>query len=138
MNRRQARELFGLIGRFGTLSTADGSGTVDSAIFGSGRWLDDDTLVLGLGDNRTLANLRENPKGVFLFFEPGETLLAWKGARLYLELVAMETSGARFDDIVAGVRVAAGRTAARGIRAAVTFRIREIRPIIDLGGHPPS
>jgi len=138
MDRQQMKELFNRVGRFGTLSTADSSGTVNSAIFGSGRLTDETTLVMGLGDNRTLANLRENPKGVFLFFEPGETLLAWKGARLYLELVNIETSGALFDEIVDGITLAAGKTAARGIKAAVTFRITEVRPVIDLAGKSMS
>jgi len=136
MNRQQMMDLFNRIGRFGTLSTSDDSGKVNSAIFGSGRLTDENTLVLGLGDNRTLTNLMENSKAVFMFFEPGETLLTWKGARLYLERVGIETGGTLFDTIVEDVSQTAGKMAARTIKAAVTFHILEVRPIIDLAGKP--
>ncbi|WP_432822343.1 pyridoxamine 5'-phosphate oxidase family protein [Trichloromonas sp.] len=133
MDRKRMRELFSRVGRFGTLSTADNAGRVNCAIFGSGRLTDEYTLILGLGGNRTLSNLKENPKAVFMFFEPGETLLAWKGARLYLDLAGIETSGAQFEEIVAEVTLTAGKMAASSIRAAATFKIDEVRPIIDLG-----
>jgi hypothetical protein len=112
-------------------------GKVDAAVFGSGRLTDDDTLVIGLGDNRTLTNLKENPTGVFMFFEPGATLSAWKGARLYVELVSIETGGVLFEEIINDVALKAGKMAAAGIRAAVTFKINEVRPVIDFGGKSP-
>ncbi len=134
MDRPQLMVFFNQPGRFGTLSTTDAAGSINSALFGSTRMTDESTLEMGLGANRSLANLKEHPQGVFLFFEPGATLLAWKGARLYLEVQEISAEGPRFDEIVRHVALTAGKMAARSIRAAVTFKITDVRPIIDLSG----
>jgi hypothetical protein len=42
-------EYFNKAPRIGTLSTADKSGNVDSAVFGSPRMTDEKTVVMGLG-----------------------------------------------------------------------------------------
>jgi len=61
------------------------AGYIDSAIFGSPRMTDEKTVVMGLGKNRTLTYLRQNPHAVWLIMEPGETIMEWKGIRLYLK-----------------------------------------------------
>ena len=82
------------------------------------------TLVFGLGDNRTLGNLKQNPQAVFLCFEQGTTVFDWQGARIYLEAVEIISQGSLFDDIVSETMQRAGRVAARSIRAVVVFTIR--------------
>ena len=48
-------EYFNRQPRLGTLSTADQNGKVDSAYFGSPRMIDEKTIFMGLGNNRTFA-----------------------------------------------------------------------------------
>jgi hypothetical protein len=131
MKRKELMELFNSPNRVGTLSTSDGKGKLNAGLFGSLRMVDEETVVMACGDNRSLANMRNNPKAVYLFFEPGTNPMDWKGARVYLEVVKMEGDGVLYDRLVEQVRAAAGDQAASGITAAITFRIENTRPIID-------
>ncbi|MEJ2169037.1 MAG: pyridoxamine 5'-phosphate oxidase family protein, partial [Desulfobacterales bacterium] len=119
--------------RLGTLSTADKSGKVNSAYFGSPRMVDEETVFMGLGNNRTFANLQENPKAVFMVMEPGKTIRDWKGVRIYVTMIDCQTSGEKLDQLKAGVAKHAGENAAKMMHAAVTFKIQEIRPLADFG-----
>ncbi len=132
MTIQQLTDFFAREDHSGVLSTADQKGNVNAAIFGSGRLLDEKTLVFGLGDNRTLGNLKQNPQAVFLCFEQGTTVFDWHGARIYLEAVEIISQGSLFDDIVSAIMQRAGRVAARSIRAVVVFTITGIRPLVDL------
>lgn len=126
-------EFFNKRPRLGTLSTADKNGKVNSAYFGSPQMIDEKTIVMGSGKNRTLSNLQENPQAVFLVMEPGKTLPEWKGVRLYVRMKECQTSGPRLDAIKAGIAQAAGESAAKIIHAAIVFEIEEIRPLADFG-----
>ncbi|MDI6718284.1 MAG: pyridoxamine 5'-phosphate oxidase family protein [Methanomicrobiales archaeon] len=119
--------------RIGTLSTASRDGKVDSAVFGSPRMVDERTVVMGLGKNRTLANLQENPRAVFLIMEPGQGIADWKGVRVYLTAREIATSGPSLDALRSNLAKAIGDQAARMIQAAVTFEVTEVRPLIDMG-----
>ncbi|HOB19061.1 MAG TPA: pyridoxamine 5'-phosphate oxidase family protein, partial [Candidatus Methanoculleus thermohydrogenotrophicum] len=72
--------------RIGILSTANREGKVNAALFGSPRMVDEKTVVMGLGKNRTLEYLQQNPYAVYTILEPGKTLMDWKGLRVYLKL----------------------------------------------------
>jgi len=119
--------------RLGTLSTAGKDGKVNAAYFGSPRMIDEKTVVIGLGKNRTLTNLGENPHAVFMIMEPGKTITEWKGVRLYLRMRDCQTSGEKLEGIRDAIAKAAGKAAATMIQAAVTFEIYEIRPLADFG-----
>jgi hypothetical protein len=119
--------------RIGTLSTADKAGNVDSAIFGSPRMTDEKTVVMGLGKNRTLVNLQQNPHAVFLIMEPGATLMDWKGIRVYLKTQKIATSGPVLDNFKTQMAKVAGEEAAKMIYATVNFAVTEVRPLIDMG-----
>ena len=119
--------------RIGTLSTADKAGNIDSAVFGSPRMTDEKTVVMGLGKNRTLAHLQQNPHAVYLIMESGATLMDWKGVRVYLKAQTIATSGPVLDTFKAQMAKVAGEEAAKMIHAAVTFAITEVRPLIDMG-----
>jgi hypothetical protein len=119
--------------RIGTLSTADKAGNVDSAIFGSPRMTDEKTVVMGLGKNRTLANLQQNPHAVYLIMESGATLMDWKGIRVYLKAQKITTSGPVLDTFKAQMAKVAGEEAAKMIYATVNFEVSEVRPLIDMG-----
>jgi hypothetical protein len=119
--------------RIGTLSTADRAGTVDSGVFGSPRMTDEKTVVMGLGKNRTLANLQQNPHAVYLIMDSGATLLDWKGIRVYLKTKKIATSGPVLDTFKAQMAKVAGEEAAKMIFATVSFEVTEVRPLIDMG-----
>ena len=133
MNRNEVMELFNKRPRIGTLSTANQKGEVNVAVFGSPQMIDENTVVMGIGKNRSLANLKENPHAVFIVMEPGETVMDWKGARVYLEALDVETGGGFFDLIKNNITQAAGKAAGDMIVAAIRFKIVEVRPILDTG-----
>jgi hypothetical protein len=88
---------------------------------------------MGIGKNRTFANLQENPNACFLVMEPGPSFLEWKGVRIYLKMVDCQTSGEKLDLMRTLIAVAAGEGAARMIYASLTFEIQGVRPLLDVG-----
>lgn len=131
---KELMEYFNKQPRLATLSTANKDGKVDSAYFGSPRMVDEKTIVMGTGSNRSFANLKENPYACFLLMEPGESISKWKGVRLYVHLKEYETSGPKLDQIRAAIAEKAGpEVAKKMIHAALTFEIEEIRPLADFG-----
>lgn len=130
MNRKELMEDFNRHPRIGSLATADANGEVNAAVFGSPRMIDEDTVVMGIGQNRSLRNLQENPKAVFLFMEPTPPTPEWKGARVYLKVESIETEGPLFESIRNQIREVAGDRSASAMHAAVRFSIRDVRPLI--------
>ncbi|HON82185.1 MAG TPA: pyridoxamine 5'-phosphate oxidase family protein [Methanoregulaceae archaeon] len=126
-------EYFNKSPRIGTLSTADKAGNVDSAVFGSPHMTDEKTVVMGLGENRTLSNLQENPHAVFMIVEPGKEFMDWKGIRVYLKVKNVATSGPALETFKAQMAKVAGEEAAAMVYAVVGFEITAIRPLIDFG-----
>ncbi|MEW6349561.1 MAG: pyridoxamine 5'-phosphate oxidase family protein [Thermodesulfobacteriota bacterium] len=119
--------------RLGTLSTAGKDGKVNAGFFGSPRMVDEQTIEMGIGKNRSLANLRENPHAVFLVMEPGKSLAEWKGVRIYVKMVDCQTTGEKLDGIKARIAEASGDKAARMMHAALTFTVEDVRPLVDVG-----
>lgn len=119
--------------RIGLLSTANKEGRVDAAIFGSPMMVDEKTVVMGLGQNRTFEYLQENPNAVYTIVESGETIMDWKGLRVYLKMKEYATSGEMLERYRKQVAEVAGEDAAAMIHASVTFEVTEMRPLIDMG-----
>jgi hypothetical protein len=119
--------------RIGTLSTSGKDGKVDVAVFGSPRMEDGKTVFMGLGKNRSLMNLQQNPFAVYMIMEPGKGLMDWKGVRVYLKLKEIATSGPVLDTFKSRLAKVAGEKAAAMIHAAVTFEVIEVRPVVDMG-----
>ena len=119
--------------RIGTLSTANKAGKVNVAHFGSPRMIDEHTIVMAIGQNRTFANLQENPSAVFMIMEPGGAPAEWHGARIYLTMIACESSGETLEGMRSRIAQAAGEDAAKMMHAAVIFEVQEIRPVADFG-----
>ncbi|MCF8083631.1 MAG: pyridoxamine 5'-phosphate oxidase family protein [Deltaproteobacteria bacterium] len=126
-------EIFNKRPRIGSLATASARGDANVAVFGSPQMIDENTVVMGIGENRSFRNLKENPKAAFIVMEPGETVMDWKGARVYLEAVDIETGGGFFDQVKENIEKAAGKQAAQMIHAAIRFNITEVRPLVDMG-----
>ena len=119
--------------RLGCLSTANKEGKADVAILGSPQMLDEKTVIMSLRNNRTFADLLENPYAVFAIMEPGKTAPEWKGLRVYLKMVKYETSGELLDMFKAQLAKRVSEAVAKLAYAAVTFEVYEVRPIIDAG-----
>jgi hypothetical protein len=126
-------EFFNKQPRLGALATATRAGQVNVAYFNSIRMVDDQTVVMGLGKNRTLANLQENPHAAFMILEPGDSPMSWKGLRVYMTMTECQTGGEKLEIIRAEIARVAGEGPAKMIQAAVTFRIHELRPLADFG-----
>jgi hypothetical protein len=131
MDRKELMALFNKHSRIGILATSNKLGDVNAAVFGSPQMIDENTVVMGIGQNRSFRNLQRNPKAVFIVVEPGESAADWRGARVYLEAAEMETGGDFFDQIKRNIAKAAGREAADMIHAAIRFKITQVRAIID-------
>ena len=119
--------------RLGVLSTSNRAGEVDSAYFGSPYMINETTIMVALGKNKTLANLQENPNACYLIMEPGKSIFDWKGVRIYMKMTACETSGEGFETMRNHVTEKAGEAAGKTIYAAVTFSISLVRPLADFG-----
>ena len=126
-------EYFNKQPRLGILSTANKNGEVNVAYFGSPQMTDEKTVVVGLGKNRTLANLQENPNAVYMIMEPAETIPDWKGVRIYLKMTDWQTSGDMLDAIRSKIAEKGGEAASKMIHAAVTLEVQGIRPLADFG-----
>jgi hypothetical protein len=126
-------EFFNKQPRLGGLSTASKDGKPNIAYFLSPHMIDEKTVVMALGNNRTFANLLENPYAAFMIFEPGMALSDWRGLRIYLKMKEYQTSGKKLEMMRAQVGQMAGEEAAKGVHAAVTFEVQEVRPLVDFG-----
>jgi hypothetical protein len=131
MNRQVVMDFFNRRPRIGTLSTANRNGEVNVAVFGSPQMIDENTVIMGIGRNRSFRNLQENPKAAFIVVEPGKTVMDWKGARVYLEVIDIQSGGGFFEEVREGIAKAAGKAAADMIHAAIRFKVTEVRPIVE-------
>jgi hypothetical protein len=130
MDRKDVMRMFNKKNRIGALATSNKNGDVNTAVFGSPQMIDQDTVIMAIGDNRSYAYLQENPKASFLVVEPGDTPTEWKGVRLYLKAESMESYGELLDSLRAKIRKMAGDQSANAIKAAVRFTIVDVRPLI--------
>lgn len=126
-------EYFNKRPRVGVLSTSNREGKVNSAVFGSPNMIDEKTIVVATGKNRTFSNIQENPYAMFLIMEPGTDIFSWKGIRVYMKMKGYETSGDMFDIFKRRITKLVGEEAAQMIYALVTFEIVELRPLVDFG-----
>jgi hypothetical protein len=130
MDRKQVMKMFNKKARIGALATANKNGDINAAVFGSPRMIDEDTVIMAIGDNRSFQYLQENPKASFIVIEPGESPTDWKGVRLYLELDSFERYGELLDSFRENIRKVAGNRSANAIVAAIRFKVTDVRPLI--------
>jgi len=123
-------KMFNKEARIGILATANNDKDVNAAVFGSPKMIDEDTVIMAIGDNRSAHYLKENPKASFIVVEPGDAPATWKGARLYLEVEAFEGYGEVLDSFRANIRKVAGDKSANAIKAAIRFKVTDVRPLI--------
>ncbi len=129
-----SKEVFEIVnrpGRVGVLSTANKQGQPNSAYFGSLRLIEDGSVALGLGDNRSLKNLEENPLAMLFCVTESPVGFQTPGMRLYLKVKKIDKAGPVYDAIKAAIAEHAGADAAKMIVAAATFEVTEIRKLVD-------
>ena len=130
---KKLMEYFNKQPRLGCMSTSGKDGKVNVACFGSPHMVDEKTVIMGIGKNRTFENLQENPNAVFMIMEPGKTPAEWRGIRVYLTMKKHETSGENLEMIRNQIAQRGGEAAAKRVHAAVMFEVGEVRPVIDFG-----
>jgi hypothetical protein len=126
-------EYFNKQPRLGVLSTSNKAGEVDSAYFGSPRMIDESTILVALGKNKTFANLQENPNACYMIMAPGKSILEWKGLRIYLKMTECQTSGDAVDTMKKQITEKAGEAAGKMIYAVIKFSVTAVRPLADFG-----
>jgi hypothetical protein len=120
-------------GRIGTLATANKQGQPNVGYFGSPRLMEDGTIIMGLGSNRTLKNLEENPLAVFFCVAEAPVTFKTLGYRLYLKVREIQKEGPVLDGVKEAIAKHAGPGAAKMIAAGVVFDVTEVRPLVDMG-----
>lgn len=122
--------MFNKESRIGVMATANKNGDVNAAVFGSPRMIDEETVIMAIGENRSFKYLQENPKASFIVVEPGESPATWKGVRIYLKMDSYERYGEVLDSFRENIRKVAGDRSADAIKAAIRFKVVDVRPLI--------
>lgn len=117
----------------GILATADSGGNVSAALYSRPHVMEDGSLAFIMGDRRSLANVRSNPRACFLFREEG----GYDGVRLYLEMAGEEKNSPLIDTLRRGTH-GRERTAPAGDRYLVRFRVTGRRPLVGDGEESPE
>jgi len=131
---KEVYEIVNKPGRVGVLGTADKKGQPNTAYFGSLRLMEDHSVVLGLGNNRSLKNLEENPLAVLFCVTESPVGFQTPGLRLYLKIKEIQKTGPLYDAVKAAIAEHAGEGAAKMIVAAAAFEVTEIRKLVDWQG----
>ncbi|MBW2563915.1 MAG: pyridoxamine 5'-phosphate oxidase family protein [Deltaproteobacteria bacterium] len=126
-------EIVNKAGRIGVLGTTNELGQPNVAYFGSPRLSEDGTLIMGLGSNRTLKNLEENPLAVFFCVAETPVTFTTPGYRLYLKVREIQKAGPIFDGVKKAIAEHAGPDAAKMVVAGVVFDVTEVRPLVAMG-----
>ena len=109
----------------GYLATTGKDGKVDVALY-SPPWVQEDgTVVFGMSDQLTHANLKENRFAAYAFSQGG-----YNGVRLYLEKVKEETEGTVLEEIKGHADRVSLPGAGAAIEFAVHFRILKDLPLV--------
>jgi hypothetical protein len=119
---------------FGVLSTADGEGQVNSAVYARPHVMDDGTLAFIMPDRLTHHNLQTNRHAAYLFREnePG-----YKGRRIHLKKVREETD----TELVHSLRrkfYPPEEEGKEGFRFVVFFEVEKVMPLIGPGESEPK
>jgi hypothetical protein len=101
-------------------------------MFGSLMLVDDSSVLVMLGDNRSFSNLKENPQAACIITLPGKGGMATQGCRLYMKVRTIQEEGEKFKEVKEKIRAKIGGGADM-LMHLVMFDIVEARPILDLG-----
>lgn len=109
------------------MSTADGEGIVDSALFTPGLVMENDQIVFVMLDRLIHRNLQSNPNAMFLFMEdtPG-----YIGKRLSLTKINESTDRSLVERIVKECNIPLMDSEEK--KYAVVFKINKVLPLVTL------
>jgi hypothetical protein len=118
----------------GVLSSADGEGRVNSAIYARPHVMDDGTFAFIMPDRLTHHNLQSNPHAAYLFREnePG-----YKGKRFHLTRVREETDSELLHSLRRRFYPPEGEEK-DGPRSIVFFEVDKVLPLIGPGESEPE
>jgi hypothetical protein len=113
---------------FGVLSTADGQGNVDSAVYSRPHVMEDGTMAFIMNDRLSHHYLQSNPKAAYLFCEEGA---GYRGKRFFLTKVSEEQDTERLAALKRRVYTSEKQSA--GPKFLVFFKIDKELPLIGPG-----
>ena len=111
----------------GVLSTADGEGLVNAAVYARPHVMEDGSLAFIMRDRLSHHNLQTNPNAAFLFREEGP---GYKGIRLHLSKTAEESGTALVKDLCRRCRI---DDQPDKVRYLVRFSVNKELPLIGAG-----
>lgn len=114
----------------GVLSTADGTGRVNAAIYARPHVMEDGSVAFVMRDRLSHHNLQSNPHAAFLFRE--ETS-GYKGLRLHLTKISEETDTPLVEELCRRCKIDGNPDA---VRHLVVFKIEKELPLIGAGESP--
>lgn len=114
----------------GVLSTADGQGKVNAAVYARPHVMDDGSLAFIMRDRLSHHNLQSNPNAAFLFREEGP---GYKGIRLHLSKTHEESGTQLVKDLCRRCRI---EDQPDKVRYLVTFSVDKELPLIGAGESP--
>ena len=118
------KEYFESTDGLGILSTADGDGNVDSAIYATPHILSEDRIGFIMRPRLSLKNVQQNPKAVYMYIEKGP---GYQGRRLYLEKTYQEDDPEKVQQYR---RTSHGHGGDESEASFVHFRITHVRPLV--------
>jgi hypothetical protein len=121
----ELKEYFQNIKGLGVLSTADGSGRVDAAVYSRPHFMEDGSLAFIMRDRLSHRNLASNPHATYLFKEDGS---GYNGKRLYLTKIREEENSALIDSL--SRRSYPADPENRESRFLVFFKLDTERPLV--------
>ena len=119
------KEYFENIEGFGVLTTADGEGNVNSAVYARPHMMEDGSLAFIMRDRRSYKNLESNPNATYLFKADGP---GYKGKRLYLTKIREEENSPLIDSL--SRRPFSTETDKEEPKFLVYFKLERERPLI--------
>ena len=125
----QLTDYFTRTSGIGVLSTADGRGKVDAAIYARPHVMADGTIAFIMRDRLTHYNLTENPYAVYLFIENGP---GYRGVRLFLRKVREDTDPELIRQLTRRC-LSPEEDAAKGPKFLVYFEVTEKLALIGSG-----
>lgn len=121
----ELKEYFENIKGLGVMSTADGNGNVNAAVYSRPHFMKDGSLAFIMRDRLTHENIRSNPHASFLFKEDGA---GYKGKRLYLTKIREEENTALIESLARRSYLADQES--KESRFLVFFKLDKERPLM--------
>lgn len=115
----------------GILSTADGQGRVDAAVYAKPHIMDEENIAFIMADRLTHENLKTNGHAAYLFMEDGP---GYKGIRLFLTKVK-EEQDSELLYAIRSKRYASEKEEGK-TRFLVFFKVDKVLPLIGPGEDP--